>query len=118
MRFMRLVRLCSILFMAGCSIPVTDGYHTQLPLSGERVLVWGNHTSPVNTAITWLGKRGISALDHVKLVESMDESALRRTRALSDEAAILRGARLVGVDEVVFVTYAGDVRAPMVSIRG
>ncbi|HJU04686.1 MAG TPA: hypothetical protein VJ692_05990 [Nitrospiraceae bacterium] len=98
--------------------PVTDGYHTRLPLLGGRVLVWGNHTSPVNTAMTWLEKRGISAIDHVKLVESMDESALRRTRALRDEATMLRGARFVGVDEVVFVTYAGDVRAPMVSIRG
>jgi hypothetical protein len=47
----------------------------------------------------------------------MDDTTLRWARVLTDEAAILRGAKQADVDEVVFVEYSGDVRAPMVSVK-
>jgi hypothetical protein len=57
-RLTRLARLCGILFMTGCAVPVTDGYYAQLPVVGARIMVTGNHISSISTAIAWLENAG------------------------------------------------------------
>jgi hypothetical protein len=111
-----------MVLLSGCGlVPVTDGFHRQLPSSSERIIVWGNHASTVSTATTWLQKRGLASVDQTGLHQMLDEKQLEekhlRVRSLQDEAAILRAAKALGVGQVVFVHHIGDIRAPMVSIR-
>lgn len=111
--------------LVGCSnIPVTDGYRKDLPKPGTRAIVWGDDTSAIAMATTWLQKRGLIVMERTTLVQHLEPEAEEITRMLDlrhsmkDEAAILKAAGKAGVQEVVFVDRGGDARAPMVSVRG
>ena len=116
------VVLCGAVASTGCgSVPVTDGFRSQLPQQSEKIIVWGHHPSAVDTATIWLQRRGLSALDQAGLQQALGEHRPRAVRweaAAEEEAVILKAATDLGVDQVVFVQDFGDLRAPMVSIRG
>ena len=107
-----------ILLFSGCTIPVTDGYHHELPKAGTRIIVWGNHPSVVVTATTWLKKRGLFTLEPASIVKALDQKDIRWVQTYKDEVAVLRAAQQLGAEEVVFTNRSGDRRAPMVSVRG
>jgi hypothetical protein len=103
----------------GCSaIPVTDGFHGQLPSPGTNTIVWGDDLATVGTATTWLHRRGLSVIERSSLQLGLEAESIQLNHTLKDEAAVLRTAKKMGVDEVVFVDLAGDLRAPMVTVRG
>ena len=114
MTFTRLVvTLSAVVFsLSACSGPITSGARTELSSPSERLLVWGNHPAAVNTAVTWLQNRGIEAMDSTRLRE------IKQDQRASAEAELLKTAGELGVPHVVFVIYSGDLRAPMVSVRG
>jgi hypothetical protein len=108
-----------LLLLTGCSaIPVTDGFHGQLPSPGTSTIVWGDDLAAIGTATTWLHKRGLSVIERSNLQLGLDAESIQLDHTLKDEAAVLRAAKKMGVAEVVFVDRAGDLRAPMVTVRG
>ena len=108
-----------IVFVSGCmSLPITDGMHSVLPSNQAKVVVWGNDTRTTDSAMTWLQKRGLAVIERGSLKLSMDEKSLDFSHTLEDEAMILKVSRELGINTVVFVDRVGDLRAPMVAVRG
>jgi hypothetical protein len=116
--------ICMALLLAGCSVPVTDGFRRDLPKPGTRVVVWGNDTAVVGTATTWLQRQGISVIERSLLAQQLDPEAADLTRTIDvthtmqDEVVILRAGKKAGAEEIIFVERTGDYRAPMVLVRG
>lgn len=115
---------CISLMLGGCSTVITDAYRSQLPQAGTRTIIWGNDTSAVGVATTWLQKRGLLVVERSSLVKDLETEAEELVRTidlshtLKDEAIILKVARKVNVQEVVFIDRGGDDRAPLVTVRG
>ncbi|WP_454063730.1 hypothetical protein [Candidatus Nitrospira salsa] len=107
-----------LLLMTGCTLPITDGYHHELPNSKTQVIVWGNHPAVVETTTTWLQKHGLLTLDPTTIGETLKTKDIRWTHTFQDERSILKAAQELGVQEVVFANRYGDRRAPSVSVRG
>lgn len=114
----RFGRFWVFLFITGCTLPITDGYHQKLPMSETQTIVWGNHPTVVETTTTWLKKHGLLTLEPTTIGETLKTNAIRWTHTFQDEQAILKAAQEVGVEEVVFANRHGDRRAPSVSVRG
>lgn len=100
----------------GCSPRiVAEGVPTTLPDQGTLVGVWGTHPTLEDTAILWLGKRGLRVMDPAEIrVNLADVSG---TRLVSDEESVLEVAERHGLREVVFLRLVGDQRAPAVLVR-
>lgn len=108
-----------ILLFTGCStVPITDGVRSELPQAGTRIIVWGNHPTVVETATTWLKKRGLYTLDPASVGKVLDEKEIQWVHTFRDEIAVLHAAQDLGADQVVFANRIGDRRAPTVSVRG
>lgn len=109
----RISRFRPGLFMALCLLsgcehaPATYGSHQRLPAAPDRVLVVGNQPSAVSTALTWLQARGLSA---VGTPMPWDMPGTEKT--IADQAHKLNA------QAIVWVQLTGDLRAPMVSVRG
>lgn len=104
--------------LAGCTVPLTDGFHRALPSPPARVVVWGNHPSLAYTALTWLQRRGMTTVDQTQLQQRLDQRGSLLVAGPEEEVTVLLIAKELGVDEVVFVMRSGDQRAPMVLVRG
>jgi hypothetical protein len=85
---------------------ISHGSSAQLPQAGERLLVVGNQPGAVSTAITWLGRHQFTALEG------------RDTFMNRPDAAVLEQAKSVRAQVVVWIQQTGDLRAPMVAVRG
>jgi hypothetical protein len=106
-------------FLSGCaSTPITDGHHVRLPEGDTPVIVWGNNPAVVETATTWLKKRGLRMYDPATLESVLDVKSLQWVHTFEDEKNIIEAARKLGAKEVVFANEYGDRRAPSVSVRG
>ena len=118
-RSISLFCLILIVLFSGCaSTPITDGHYGKLPEAGTRVIVWGNHPAVVETATTWLKKRGLMTFDPASMESVLEEKSLRWVHTFEDEMAVLQAAQQLGAQEVVFANQYGDRRAPSVSVRG
>ena len=100
------------------STPITDGHHVKLPEADTKIIVWGNHPAVVETATTWLKKRGLRTFDPASLESVLEEKSLRWEHTFEDEMNILQAAKKLGAQEVVFANQYGDRRSPSVSVRG
>lgn len=109
---------CIMLLAACSSPPVTDGFLSDLPKPGTLTIVWGNDSSAVGVATTWLQKRGLSIIERSTLAIDVDTNGIEFAHTLLDEVAILQTAKKHAVQEVVFVDRGGDYRAPMITVRG
>jgi len=108
-----------IFLLTGCaSTPITDGHYAKLPEPSTRIIVWGNHPAVVETATTWLKKRGLFTLDPASMGTALEEKAVRWSHTFQDEIAVLQAAEKLGAEQVVFANRYGDHRAPSVSVRG
>jgi len=66
----------SLFFLAttGCrgytflETPTTDGFHSKLPSPYTRAVVWGGRPDTVQSASTWLLKKGILVVDQTKVL--------------------------------------------------
>jgi hypothetical protein len=108
---------CLCMLIACTTVPVTDGFHKTLPIAGTRTVVWGNHSAVTATATTWVLHQGLAVIEHAKVREVLAESPDFETSSVK-EVAVLNAAKRLGAQTVVFATQSGDVRAPMVSVRG
>lgn len=106
-----------LLVMCGC-VPVTNGFHAELPKRTTTTIVWGDDLSAVGTATTWLQRQGLAVIERSLLAAMPDIENIDLTHTLKDEVTIFQTAKKVGVQEVVFVDRGGDDRAPMISVRG
>ena len=91
---------------------------TVLPTKQAKVVVWGNDTRTADSAMTWLQKRGLVVIERGALKLSLDEKSLDFSHTLEDEAMILRVSKEFGIKWVIFVDRVGELRAPMVAVRG
>jgi hypothetical protein len=80
-------------------------------------LIWASHPPIVATATTWLLQQGVVVLEQSKLQQILAEAPSPEL-PFANEAAVLRAAKRLGIQLVVFITQSGDVRAPIVTVRG
>jgi hypothetical protein len=107
-----------LLLVMGSCVPVTNGFHAELPKRATATIVWGDDLSAVGTATIWLQRQGLAVTERSLLAAMPDIENTDLTHTLKDEVTILQTAKKLGVQEVVFVHRGGDDRAPMISVRG
>ena len=110
---------CGILLLSGCvaSPPLTEGFHSDLPPPHTIALIWGNQPPVVAAATTWLLQRGLIVIEQSKLQPILAEASPSEL-PVGKDATVLKAAKSLGVKLVVFITQSGDVRAPIVTVRG
>ncbi|ALA59118.1 hypothetical protein [Nitrospira moscoviensis] len=100
--------LVGLALLSGCGHdPATYGSHQRLSAAPDRVLVVGNQPSAVSTALTWLQSRGLLAVG-----TPMPWDLPGTEQLIVDQAHTIRA------QVIVWVQQTGDLRAPMVSVRG
>jgi len=100
----------SLLFLAtaGChgyafiETPTTDGFHSKLPSPYTRAVVWGGRPDTVQSASTWLLKKGVLVVDQTKVLQAAADQKVSLTGYQYLETDVLRMAKLVGARLVVF----------------
>lgn len=100
----------SMLFLAtaGCrgyafvETPTTDGFHSKLPSPYTRAVVWGGRPDTVQSASTWLLKKGILVVDQTKVLQAAADQKVSLSGYQYLETDVLRMAKLVGARLVVF----------------
>jgi hypothetical protein len=107
--FRHSARCAFILWCAvGCQeVPATQGSHHRLSAAPDRVLVVGNQPSAVSAAVTWLQSRGLSAVGTPMPWEIPAAKDLVEGQAKELDA-----------QAIVWVQQTGDLRAPMIAVRG
>jgi hypothetical protein len=108
-----------IFVLSGCQeVPVVSGFPGTPPGHARTVAVWGNDTRTIDAATLWLQQQGLTVLSQARLERVLARNAATESLPLLDDAAILEAAGEVGADTVVFSDRIGDVRPPMVSVKG
>jgi hypothetical protein len=82
--------------------PTTDGFHSKLPARYTRAVVWGGRPDTIQSASTWLSKKGVLVVDQTIVLQVAAEQKVTLTESKNLETDILRLARLVGARLVVF----------------
>ncbi|TAJ29070.1 MAG: hypothetical protein EPO64_04145 [Nitrospirae bacterium] len=97
-----LILSCAVL--GGCGqYPVTDGFSTMLPQRQERLLVWSANVTAAATAATWLQKQGLTVTEPVRVQQVFSEQKITLTNSPSDDAQMLRAAKMLGLSHIVYV---------------
>ena len=97
-----------LLATAGCrgyafvETPMTDGFHSKLPSPYTRAVVWGGRSDTIQSASTWLLKKGILVVDQTKVLQAAADQKVSLTGYQYVETDVLRMAKLVGARLVVF----------------
>lgn len=97
-----------LLAMTGCrgyafvETPITDGFHAKLPSPYTRAVVWGGRPDTIQSASTWLLKKGILVVDQTKVLQAAADQKVSLTGYQYIETDVLRMAKLVGARLVVF----------------
>ncbi|MBI3602937.1 MAG: hypothetical protein HY205_00600 [Nitrospirae bacterium] len=109
--------ILSCLVLGGCGqYPVTDGFSTMLPQRQERLLVWGANVTAAATAATWLQKQGLTVTEPVRMQQVFSEQKMTLTNSPSDDAQMLRAAKMLGLSHIVYVDVsaveAGTLKPP------
>ena len=79
------------------------GFQANLPSSGTRVVVWGNHSEAVDQASTWFHQHGLVIMDRTRLQKGLNDQKSRLTGSSKDWAHILDAGDRIGADLVAFV---------------
>jgi len=111
---------CGIFLLIGCASvaqPLTEGFHRELPPPHTIAVVWGSQPTVVAAATTWLLQQGLIVIEQSKLQEILAE-APHPEMPVAKDATVLKAAKGLGAKIVVFITQSGDVRAPIVAVRG
>ena len=82
--------------------PTTDGFHSKLPSPYTRAVVWGGRPDTVQSASTWLLKKGILVVDQTKVLQAAADQKVSLSGYQYVETDVLRMAKLVGARLVVF----------------
>ncbi|HMZ98422.1 MAG TPA: hypothetical protein PK063_15080 [Nitrospira sp.] len=82
--------------------PTTDGFHSKLPAPYTRAVVWGGRPDTVQSASTWLLKKGLLVVDQTKVLQAAADQKVSLSGYQYLETDVLRMAKLVGARLVVF----------------
>ena len=82
--------------------PNKDGFHSKLPSPYTREVVWGGRPDTIQSASTWLLKKGILVVDQTKVLQAAADQKVSLTGHQYLETDVLRMAKLVGARLVVF----------------
>jgi hypothetical protein len=108
-----------MLILTGCQeAPVVSGFPGAAPGHVRSAVVWGNDDRTVSAAGAWLQRQGLMVFDQGRIQRVLTKNAATEQLPLLDEAAIRAAASEVGADIVVWSDRTGDVRPPMVSVKG
>lgn len=113
-----IVLLSAWLGTACAPVPILSGSHATLPPTSGPLIVWGNHPAIVTAATSWLQGRGYTLIERAAIQALLEDPIEEGTVEDVTEANVLRAAKTLNVDQVVFVHRSGDIRAPLVSARG
>ncbi|MEC4674722.1 MAG: hypothetical protein VST68_11080 [Nitrospirota bacterium] len=83
--------------------PIANGFHHALPHDQAPLVVWGDHSSAVDTATTWLLKRGYRVVEQAKLNEVFREQKITFTHTDEDTGRLLQVGKLLGANQVIFL---------------
>ena len=83
--------------------PRGAGFQANLPSSGTRIVVWGNHAEAVDQASTWFHQHGLVIMDRTRLQQGLNDQRSRLTGTSKDWAHILDAGSRIGADLVAFV---------------
>lgn len=108
----------TVLGTACAPVPILSGSHRTLPPVDAPVIVWGNHPAIVTAATSWLQVRGYTLIERAAIQALLEDPLDEGTVEAETEVKVLRAAKTLKVDTVVFVHRSGDIRAPLVSVRG
>jgi hypothetical protein len=98
--------------------PIVSGYPAAPPRHVKSVVVWGNDGRTVAAAAAWVKEHGLTVVHRDRIQQMLANKAAAEDLTLLTEAAIVDAAGAVGADAVVFADRMGDVRPPMVSVKG
>ena len=59
--------------------PTTDGFHSKLPSPYTRAVVWGGRPDTIQSASTWLLKKGILVVDQTKVLQAAADQKVSLT---------------------------------------
>lgn len=98
--------------------PTVSGFPAAPPRHLKSVVVWGNDDRVADAAASWLKGRGLTVHGRNRLQQALQQSPAIANELLISEADVMSAAGALGVDAVVFADRIGDVRPPMVSVKG
>jgi hypothetical protein len=98
--------------------PTVSGFPAAPPRNIKSVVVWGNDERIVDAASLWVKEHGLTVMGRSRLHEVVMKNASAEPLQLIDEETVIAAASEVGADAVVFSDRVGDVRPPMVTIKG
>ncbi len=114
-----IVLLCVGFVVSACgTAPITDGAHSSLPSADSVAIVWGGHPVVADTMSIWLHKRGIVSIEKASLEQALKAQGVVLTNSTDDQSIIVKFAKTLNADLVVFGDVDQEIRAPMVSVRG
>ena len=83
--------------------PIANGFHHALPHDQARLVVWGDRAGAIDTATTWLLKRGYRVVEQAKLNEVFQEQKISLTHTDEDNGRLLHLGKLLGANQVIFL---------------
>jgi len=98
--------------------PTVTGSPGTQPRNVRSVVVWGNDQRAIDAAATWVREHGLTVIHRDRFHEVLANKAAPQEVGLLDEGTIVDAASQVGADAVVFADRTGDVRPPMVTVKG
>ncbi len=104
--------------VTGCGPYIrAEGTHQRIPPPDTLVAVWGDNPTVVKTASMWLKMRGLAVVDPAQVqaeVQDVSKAAVH----LPSETDLLGIADRLGIEQLILVGMAGDLRAPSIFVRG
>jgi hypothetical protein len=98
--------------------PTVSGFPGSQPKGIRSVVVWGNDERTVGAAAEWVKTHGLSVIHRDKLHAALESRTASPDTTLVSEETIVDAAGDVGADAVVFADRTGDVRPPIVTVKG
>ncbi len=99
-----LVLILGVAGLVGCgAYPVTDGFQKSLPQRQARLVVWGSNPTANAAVTTWLQKLGLTIIERARLQQLLAGQRIVLTDAPNDDAQMLHAAKLLGLEQVVYV---------------
>jgi hypothetical protein len=98
--------------------PTVSGFPAAQPRNVKSAAVWGNDDRTANAAAEWLKAQGLNIIHRDRIEGVLAKTSAADDLSLLDEEVIVSAANKLGADAVVFADRAGDVRPPIVSVKG
>lgn len=98
--------------------PTVSGSPGTPPRNVKSVAVWGNDDRTVGAAAAWVRQQGLTVIHRDRLHEALAGKTSPEDPALITEETVVGAASELHADAVVFADRTGDVRPPIVTVKG